>query len=43
MNELAIEHESDLRKAKEIFLTVQAERDSALLSLEIEKKENVDL
>ena len=43
MNELAIEHESDLRKAKEIFLTVRIEWDSALSSLEIEKKENVDL
>ena len=43
MNELAIEHESDFRKAKKIFLTVRAERDSALSSLEIEKKENVDL
>ena len=43
MNELTIEHESDLRKTKEIFLTVRAERDSALSSLEIEKKENTDL
>ena len=43
MNELAIEHENNLRKTKEIFLTVRAERDSALSSLEIEKKENIDL
>ena len=43
MNELVIEHENDLRKTKEIFLTVRAKRDSAFSSLEIEKKENVDL
>ena len=43
MNELAIKHESNLRKTKEIFETVRAERDSALSSLEIKKKENVDL
>ena len=43
INELEIEHENDLRQTKEIFLTVRAERDSALSSLEIEKKENVDL
>ena len=42
MNELSMEHESDLHKAREVFQTVQVERDSALSSLEIEK-ENVDL
>ena len=43
MNEINIEHESDLWKAKEIFDTVWAKRDSALTSLKIEKEENVDL
>ena len=43
MNELNIEHESNLQKAKEIFDTVRAKRDNALTRLELEKKENVDL
>ena len=43
MNELVIEHESNLRKTKEIFETVRAEIDNALSILEIKKKENVDL
>ena len=43
INELSMEHKSNLRKAKKVFQTVRAERDNALSSLEIEKKENVDL
>ena len=38
-----MELESDIRKSKKIFDIVRAKRDSALTSLEVEKKENVDL
>ena len=43
MNELKIEHEDKIKRAKEIFVTTHTERDSVLSSLELEKKENEEL
>ena len=43
MNELKIDHEDEIKRAKEIFVTAHAERDSALSSLDQKKKENVEL
>ena len=43
MNELKIEHEDEIKRAKEIFINAHIERDSALSSLKLEKKENKEL
>ena len=43
MNGLKIEYKDEIKRAKEIFVTDCAKRDSALSSLEQEKKENEEL
>ena len=43
INELKIDHESELHSMKEAFDTLRAEKASALPSLDLEKKENKEL
>ena len=43
MNELKVEYKDEIKRAKEIFVTARAKRDSALSSFEKEKKENIEL